>query len=245
MNTDLNKMKICGLEVQAVKKNIKNMHLGVYPPQGRIRVAAPLKMDDESIRLFIISKVPWIKRQKSKFEKQQRQTKREYVSGESHYFMGNRYRLNVVHTKSSPKVEIKRKTHIDLHIKPDMSIEKREKLLDDFYRAELRKHIPSLLQKWQKIIGVDVNEVNIKKMKTKWGTCNPRNSKILVNLELAKTPINCLEYILVHEMTHILEKTHNDKFFNLMDSFMPQWEKHRDELNNSVLGFFMWDYWLK
>lgn len=238
-------MKICGLEVQAVKKNIKNMHLGVYPPQGRIRVAAPLKMNDESIRLFIISKVPWIKRQKSKFEKQQRQTKREYVSGESHYFMGNRYRLNVVHTKSSPKVEIKRKTHIDLHIKPDMSIEKREELLDDFYRAELRKHIPSLLQKWKKIIGVDVNEVGIKKMKTKWGTCNPRNGKILVNLELAKTPINCLEYILVHEMTHILEKTHNDKFFNLMNSFMPQWEKHRDELNNSVLGFFMWNYWLK
>ena len=242
MNTNLDKMRICGLEVQTVKKNIKNMHLGVYPPQGRIRVAAPVKMDDEAIRLFIISKIPWIRKQKSKFEKQQRQTKREFVSGESHYFLGNRYRLNVITTNKKPKVEIRRKTHIDLYVKPDMSREQREKILEDFYRAELRKHIPLLLEKWKKIIRVNVNEVGIKKMKTKWGTCNPEAGRIWVNLELAKNPIRCLEYILVHEMTHFKEKTHSDKFFNLMDSFMPQWPQYRDELNNSVLGFFMWDH---
>src|SRR3989338_7216445 len=132
-------MKICNLEVQTVKKEIKNIHLGVYPPQGRIRVAAPLKTNDETIRLFLISKIPWIRKQCSKFTKQQRQTKREYVTGESHYFLGNRYRLNVIHTNSSLKVEIKRKTHIDLHIKPDMSIKKREEILSNFYRAELKK----------------------------------------------------------------------------------------------------------
>lgn len=242
MNTDLDKMRICGLEVQTVKKNIKNMHLGVYPPQGRIRVAAPFKMDDESVRLFIISKIPWVRKQKIKFEKQQRQTKRDFISGESHYFLGNRYRLNVITSEESPKVEIRRKTHIDLYIKPKMSREQKEKILEDFYRAELRKHIPLLLEKWKKIIGVNVNEVCIKKMKTKWGTCNSESGRIWVNLELAKNPIRCLEYILVHEMTHFKEKTHSDRFFNLIDLFMPQWSQYRDELNNSVLGFFMWDH---
>jgi hypothetical protein len=242
MNTDLDNMKVCGLGVQTVKKNIKNMHLGVYPPQGRIRVAAPLKMDDESIRLFIISKIPWIRKQKTKFEKQQRQTKREYISGESHYFLGSRYRLNVINTEENPKVEIKRKTHIDLYIKPNMSREQKEKILEDFYRAELKKHIPILLNKWKKIIGVNVKKIGIKKMKTKWGTCNSDSGRIWINLELAKNPIRCLEYVMVHEMTHFKEKTHSDKFFNLMDSFMPQWPQYRDELNNSVLGFFPWEH---
>lgn len=241
MNTDLNKMKVCGLEVQTIKKDIKNMHLGVYPPQGRIRVAAPLKMSDESIRLFILSKVSWIKKQMTQFERQQRQTKREFVSGESHYFLGNRYRLNVIPTEGFPKVEIKRKTHIDLHIKQGMSTVQKEKLLEDYYRKELRKQIPEMLEKWQKKTGIKINQINIKKMKTKWGTCNHKDGRIWINLELAKSPIYCAEYVLVHEMTHTLEKTHTDKFFNLMDSFMPQWHQYRDELNNSVLGFFTWE----
>src|SRR3989344_9225940 len=129
-------MKICNLEVQTVKKDIKNIHLGVYPPQGRIRVAAPSKTNDEAIRLFVISKIPWIRKQCSKFSKQQRQTKREYVAGESHYFLGKRYRLNIMHTNGKPKVEIKRKTHMEFYIRSETPIEKREEILNNFYRRE-------------------------------------------------------------------------------------------------------------
>lgn len=241
MNTKSKKMMVGTLEVQTIKKDIKNMHLGVYPPNGRVRVAAPLKTTDDAMRLFIISKIPWIKRQKAKFMKQQRQTKREYVSGESHYFLGSRYLLHVIYTNNSPKVEIRRKKHLDLHIKPNTSVEKREELLESFYRAELRKHIPTFLNKWEKITGVKVSSVNIKKMKTKWGSSNSKDRRIWVNLELAKNRLRCLEYVMVHEMVHLLEKNHNDKFYNLMDSFMPQWQQYRAELNNSVLGFFTWD----
>ena len=233
-------MKICNLEVQTVKKEIKNIHLGVYPPQGRIRVAAPSKTDDETIRLFVISKIPWIRKQCSKFNKQQRQTKREYVVGESHYFLGNRYRLNVIHTDGNPKVEIKRKTHIDMHIKPKTNVEKREEMLNNFYRSELKKQLPALVDKWQKITGVKVNEVNIKKMKTKWGTSNPEDKRIWLNLELAKNNLRCTEYVLAHELTHLIEKNHTEKFHKLMESFLPQWKQYKNELNNSVLGYFKW-----
>lgn len=237
MNT---KLKICDLEVQTVKKDIKNIHLGVYPPQGRIRVAAPLNTSDETIRLFLISKIPWIKKQKTKFQNQQRQSKREYVSGESHYFLGDRYRLNVLETDDSPKVEIKRKSYINLHIKPDTSIGKREKILEDFYRSELKRHIPRFVNKWEEKTGIRINEVYIKKMKTKWGSSNPKYRRIWLNLELAKNPLHCFEYVLVHEMTHFLERKHSDRFFDLMDTFMPQWPQYIDELNSSVLGFFRW-----
>lgn len=182
------------------------------------------------------------KKAEGKIPESAAQTKREYVSGESHYFLGNRYRLNVMQTDESPKVEIKRKKHIDLHIKQGTSTEKRERILDNFYRSELRKQIPVFLDKWQERTGIKVNEIYIKKMKTKWGSSNPENRRIWLNLELAKNPLYCLEYVLVHEMTHLLEKNHTDRFFGLMDSFMPQWEQYRDELNNSVLGFFMWEH---
>ena len=242
MNTNLKNMKVCNLKIETVKKDIKNMHLGVYPPQGRIRVAAPLQMGDETIRLFIISKIPWIRKQKSKFEKQKRQTKRELISGESHYFMGQRYRLNVVTTDQNPRAEINKKTHIDLFVKPCMTRDQKEKVLENFYRSELKKCMPPLVEKWGKVTGVNVHEVGIKKMKTKWGSCNSEKGRIWINLELAKTPLNCLEYVLVHEMTHFKEKNHSGRFFNLMDSYMPQWTQYRDELNNSVLGFFMWSH---
>lgn len=242
MSTKEGIMEVCNLEVQTVKKDIKNIHLGVYPPNGRVRVAAPLKTTDEAIRLFVISKIPWIKKQKLKFNKQQRQTKREYVSGESHYFLGSRYLLNVIHTNNSPKVEIKRKTHIDLHIRPGTPTKRREEILDNFYRSELRKKIPTFIDKWEKIIGVKVKEVNIKKMKTKWGTSNHNDNRIWLNLELAKNRIQCMEYVLVHEMAHLLEKNHTDKFYNLMESFLPPWQQYKDELNNSELGYFVWDH---
>jgi len=205
MNTKKTRTVICDLEIETVKKDIKNIHVGVYPPNGRVRVAAPLKTTDEAIKLLVISKMSWIKKQQLKFEGQERQTKREYVSGESHYFLGNRYRLNVIRTDAKPKIEIKSKTRIDMYVKPQASLEEKERLIDSFYRSELKKQIPKLLSKWQETTGLHIKEIKIKKMKTKWGTCNPKHQRIWLNLELGKKPLRCLEYVLVHEMTHLKE----------------------------------------
>jgi predicted metal-dependent hydrolase len=240
MHTEESKKKIHDLEVQTVKKDIKNIHLGVYPPNGRVRVAAPTKTTDETIKMLVSSKMPWIKRQQSKFENQERQTKREFVSGESHYFMGNRYLLNVVSIDSPPKVEIKRKRQMDMYVRPGTSTEKREKIMDNFYRSELRKQIAILGSKWERITKIPVKEIRIKKMKTKWGTSSQRYQRIWVNLELAKKPLRCLEYIIVHEMTHLIEKNHTSEFRRLLESAMPQWGQYREELNRSPLGYSRW-----
>jgi len=236
------KFEICNLMVETVRKDIKNIHLGVYPPNGRIRVAAPLKTSDESVRLLVISKIPWIKKQQSRFMAQERQTKREYISGESHYFLGKRYLLNVIDIEPIPRIEIKRKAHIHMYVKPNSTLKHREKLLEDWYRSEIKKQIALLLEKWSKIIGVRVNKVSVRKMKTKWGTCNTASKRILLNLELAKKPAHCLEYVFVHEMIHILEKKHSDKFMTKMDSFMPNWKQLKQELNKSPLSYSEWSY---
>jgi predicted metal-dependent hydrolase len=241
MNTEKTRTIICDLEIETVKKDIKNIHVGVYPPNGRIRVAAPLKTTDEAIKLLVISKMPWIKKQQLKFNGQERQTKREYVSGESHYFLGNRYRLSVHQTDSKPRIEIKRKTRIDMFVQPQTTSEKRERLMDNFYRSELKRQIPALVSKWQEITGLQIKEIKIKKMKTKWGTCNPKYQRVWLNLELAKKTLRCLEYVLVHEMTHLKEKHHNEQFELLLKSYMSQWGQSKQELNNGILGFSEWE----
>jgi hypothetical protein len=188
----------------------------------------------------VISKIPWIKKQQLKFSLQERQTMREYVSSESHYFLGNRYRLNVIQTDAKPKIEIKRKTRIDLYVKPQASFENKERLMDSFYRPELKKQLPALVSKWELITGLHLKEIKIKKMKTKWGTCNPKCQRVWLNLELAKKPPHCLEYGLVHELTHLKEKHHNEQFELLLKSYMPQWNQYKQELNNGILGYSEW-----
>ena len=207
MSTKQNKEKICDLEIHTVKKDIKNIHLGVYPPNGRVRIAVPIKTTDEAINAFVASKIRWIKKQQSKFKQQERQTKREFVSGESHYFQGKRYLLNVNVSDSAPKVEMKQKTYMDMYLRPGTSTEKREKIIEQFYRSELKKQIPALISKWEKITKTYVKEFKIKKMKTKWGSCNQKYRRIWLNLELSKKPLHCLEYVIVHEVTHLIEKT--------------------------------------
>jgi predicted metal-dependent hydrolase len=241
MNTKKTRTIICDLEIETVKKDIKNIHVGVYPPNGRVRVAAPLKTTDEAIKLLVISKMPWIKKQQLKFSQQERQTKREYVSGESHYFLGNRYRLNVFQTDAKPKIEIRKKTRIDMYVKPQASFEEKQRMMDKFYRSELRKQIPALVSKWEEITKLHITEVKIKKMKTKWGTCNPKHKRVWLNLELAKKPLRCLEYVLVHELTHLKEKHHNEHFELLLKSFMPQWDQCKRELNSYILGYSKWE----
>jgi predicted metal-dependent hydrolase len=237
----MSQIKVSDITIEVVRKDIKNLHLAVYPPVGRVRIATPLRIDDEAVRLFAISKLPWIKKQRSKFEAQERQTKREYVSGESHYFEGARYRLNVIYQKATPKVVIRNKKYIDLYVRPDSATEQRERVLTKWYRQRLKEKVPALLEKWQTVIGVQVNDWEVKQMKTKWGTCNIKAKRIWLNLELAKKPLHCLEYIIVHELVHLLERHHNVRFLALMDKFMPQWRAYQNELNQLILSYADWD----
>jgi predicted metal-dependent hydrolase len=242
MSTEAHQITVGDLVVDVVRKDIKNLHLAVYPPNGRVRVAAPLLVDDEAVRLFTISKLPWIKRQQAKFEGQDRQSAREYVSGESHYYRGRRYLLDVIYHDGPPRVTIRNNTTLDLVVRTGSDIAKRERVLLEWYRWQLKDIVPSLIAKWEGIIGVDVAEWGVKRMKTKWGTCNIEARRIWLNLELAKTSVRCLEYIIVHEMVHLLERNHNDRFTAYMNQFLPQWRLRRDELNRGPLAHETWDY---
>lgn len=227
----MNQITIGDITIDVIKKDIKNIHLGVYPPDGRVRIASPLKVTDETIRLFVLSKLTWIKKHQAKYQNYHRPDPREYVSGESHYFRGDRYLLNVIYYECSPPVIIRNKTHIDLYVKPGSSQADREKVMNNWYRQELKKLIPPLIDKWQKIIGVQVQEWRIKKMKTCWGTCNIQEQRIWLNLELIKHSPHCLEYVIVHELVHLLERHHNQRFISYMDKFMPTWRLYKEELN--------------
>lgn len=231
-----------GLTVDVIRKNIKNLHLAVYPPAGRIRVAAPLLVDDEAVRLAVIAKLPWIKRQQTKFLEQDRQSPREYVSGESHYFQGHRYLLNIIERDGPNQVVVRNKKYIDLYVHPGSDIFQRERVLQNWYRAHLRAAIPPILAAWEQKLGIDVAEWGIKHMKTKWGTCNIEQCRIWVNLELAKKSERCLEYIVVHELMHLLERHHNEHFLELMNIHLPSWRQLREELNRAPLAHEEWEY---
>ena len=228
--------------MEVVRKDIKNFHLGVYPPKGRVRVAVPLRLNDEAVRLAVISRLGWIRRQQAGFEQQDRQSIREMVTGESHYVQGRRYRLNVIEHEGPASISLRNNSTLELRVRPGTSREKREAVLHQWYRQLMREQIPELIAKWEPLIGVNVTDWGIKKMKTRWGTCNISARRIWLNLELAKKPTSCLEYILVHEMVHFLERHHNDRFRDYMDGFMPQWRLHRDELNRLPLGYEEWGY---
>lgn len=240
MNTESRNITVSGLTVEVVRKPIKNLHLGVYPPHGRVRVAAPLAVDDEAVRLAVVGKLGWIKRQRAKFQAQPRQSQRRMVSGESHYFLGRRYRLRVHETTGALCVALRGTATMDLFVRPDTTIERREQVLHDFYRAELKRLVPELLEKWQPKLGVEARVWGIKRMKTKWGTCNIEARRIWLNLELAKKPVQCLEYILVHELAHLHERHHNDRFSALLDLHLSQWKLLRDQLNSSQLADERW-----
>lgn len=242
MNTKVihSEMLVGNLQVSVLKKAVKNLHLNVLPPHGKVRVSVPPSMDDDAIRVFIASKIPWINKQIEKFKSQPRESKREYMTGESHYFQGKRYLLHVVESEGRAKIEIRNKKYLDLHISKDASSAERERVLTEWYRKELKKQVPVLFEKWEKIMGVKANEWRVKYMKTKWGTCNSQAKRIWLNLELAKKPLRCLEYIIVHELAHLLERSHNERFVAYMDKFMPEWRVRKEELNKFILTYEEW-----
>lgn len=229
------------MAVDVVQKAIKNIHLSVYPPHGRVRIAAPLHMNLDTVRVFAISKLGWIKQQQEKLRGQARQSPREYLDRESHYVWGRRYLLKVVEHDAPPDVIV---THgkLVLHLRPRTSQEKRQSVLDEWFRDQLKDETRLLIAKWAPHIGVAAPTFTARKMKTKWGSCTPAANSILVNLELAKKPLECLEYIVVHELTHLLEPSHNARFITLMTQFMPKWRFYRDELNRLPVRHEDWDY---
>jgi predicted metal-dependent hydrolase len=228
----MDKITVGNIKIDLIRKNIKNIHLSVYPPDGRVRLAVPERMNDEAVRLFAVSKLAWITKQRKKFSEQDRQTVREFVSGESHYYFGTRYLLNVIETTGKQHIELRSNKYIDLYVRPESTVEKREKIMSDWYRQSLKKVIPDYIKKWEEIMGVTVNDWGVKLMKTKWGTCNVKDKRIWINLELAKKNPRCLEYIIVHEMVHLLERHHNKKYKAYMDKFLPNWKSIKNELNS-------------
>jgi len=235
-------MTVSGLRVSVVRKPIKNLHLGVYPPDGRVRVAVPLTVSDAAVRVAVIGKLRWIRKQRDAFEQQPREGERQMVSGESHYYMGRRYRLALVESGSKSEVVLRNRSTIALYTRGELTAEQRERVLQRWYRERLNELVPPLLDKWQAALGVKVDDWGIKKMKTKWGSCNTRARRVWLNLELAKKPPECLEYLVAHELAHLLVRHHDERFNKLMDRHLPRWREIRKTLNAAPLGSDRWEY---
>lgn len=234
-------IKLGDITVDVVRKDIKNIHLSVYPPAGKVRISAPSRMDLDTIRVFAVSKLGWIKQQQRKLREQERETRRDYIDRESHFVWGKRYLLKIVEAEEPPSVEIKH-SQLLLQVRPGSDRLKRQAVVGEWYRQLLKQAIQPLIKKWEPILGVKVERFFVRRMKTKWGSCNHTTGTIRLNTELAKKPKKCLEYIVVHEMVHLLEPTHNSRFVALMDQFLPQWQAYREELNRLPVRHEEWEY---
>ena len=217
-------MQIGNLSVEVRRKAIKNLHISVLPPSGVVRVSAPLKMSDDAVKMAVASRLLWIKKQQSIFENQARETTREIVSGESHYLWGKRYLLEVLPTTGRHRLEVEHRK-IKLFVRPNTNFKNQTAVIETFYRNELKREIAKLLAKWQPKMGV-----------TAKGSCNTDTASIWLNLELAKKPPECLEYVVVHELTHLLERHHNARFMAHIDNLLPNWRNIKQRLNALKLG---------
>ncbi len=239
--SQVSQIQLGDIPVEVVLKDIKNVHLSVYPPTGRVRISAPKRMSLDTIRVFAISRLDWIKRQQTRLREQERETPRDYVDRESHYVWGQRYLLTVVESDERPAVELDHSRML-LRVRPGTDESKRRALVEKWYRQQLKAAVPPLLDRWQPRLGVGVERFFVQRMKTKWGSCNHRARTIRLNTELAKKPAERLEYIVVHELIHLLEPTHNARFVALMDEWMPHWRHHRSQLNQFPISHEDWDY---
>lgn len=237
----VSEIKLGDVSVDVVLKDIKNVHLSVYPPTGRVRISAPRRMSLGTIRVFAISKLDWIRKQQRRLRAQEREAPREYVDRESLQVWGARYLLTVVERDQAPTVELRPRRML-LSVRPGSDREKRQAIVELWYREQIREALPALLAKWTPTVGVKVKGIAVQRMKTKWGSCNTPARTIRLNTDLAKLPPHCLEYVLVHELVHLLERRHNDRFTALMDRFMPRWPHYRTELNRSALSNQDWNY---
>ncbi len=234
-------IKLGDIVIDVVLKDIKHVHLSVYPPSGRVRISAPRRMSLDTLRVFAVSKLDWIKRQQQKMIEQERETPREFLDRESHYVWGRRYLLKVIEHDQAPAVELQH-SHLLLRVRPGTDENKRQAIVEDWYRSQLKQAAPPLIAKWEKLMGVKVERFFVQKMKTRWGSCNPVARSIRLNTDLVKKPRECLEYVVVHELAHLLEPSHNARFIALMDRFMPKWQFYREQLNRLPVRHEEWGY---
>lgn len=239
MTTTSAYLTVRGIDIDVVHKDIKHLHIGVYPPAGRVRVAAPTRLDNDQIRLAVVQRLPWIRRQRKELRNVERQTTREMVTGETHYVWGMRKRLKVTERPGQAHVELDG-DRIVLYVASERTQEQRRRYLDRWYREQLRSELPLLISKWESELSVTVPKWTIRKMKTKWGSCNRESHHLWFNVELVKKHPNCLEYIVVHEMMHYFERSHGDAFTKLMDQHLTDWRMRRDELNGAPLAEEEW-----
>lgn len=239
MSTTSGYITVRGINVDVVYKDIKNLHIGVYPPLGRVRVAAPVRLGDDDVRLAIIQRLAWIKKQREQLRSANRQSTREMVTGESHYVWGIRHRLKVVKRPGRAHVEIDGERLL-LYVPQGVDAAGRLDILQRWQREQLRRRVPELIAKWEPVLDRTVPKWSIRRMKTKWGSCNRETGHVWFNLELAKKHPDCLEYIVVHEMAHLIERSHGARFTQLMDRLMPDWRVRRDQLNGAPLADEDW-----
>lgn len=225
--------------VEVTKKDIKNVHLSVHPPTGAVRIAAPRRMNMEAIRLFAISKLPWIKQHQKKLRAQDREPPRDYIDRESHYVWGKRYLLKFVISNGAAQVVLKHKV-MALHSRTEIPTDKWEAIVEAWYRDEIRRALPDILAKWEPLLGVKAERIFVRRMKTKWGSSNPTHRHIRLNTELAKKAPECLEYVVLHELSHFLAPRHDQRFISLLDQHLPHWRTIRQSLNSAPLSYQEW-----
>ncbi len=223
-------IKLEDIEIDVFLKRIKNINLSVYPPTGRVRISAPFHVSIDNIRTFATSKIDWIRKQQTRLRTQEHETPRDFIDRESHYLWGKRYLLAVIEKNEVPSVTLEG-NKILLQIRPETNSDKRYKIVENWYREQLKAELPALIAKWEQHMKVKVNKFYVRKMKTRWGSCNPRKRTIRLNTDLARKPRACLEYLVVHEMAHLLVPDHSARFIALMDEFMPNWRDCRNQLS--------------
>jgi predicted metal-dependent hydrolase len=238
---DMHQLTLGNLTVEVIKKDIKNTHLRVYPPTGIVRISTPLRMDLATIRKYVVSKLSWIKKQQLKINRRKREVPSEFLGKESHYFNGKIYLLKVIEHDATPKVMLKHNI-MELYVRPHSKAAKKQEILDDWCRNQLKEQVISMINQWEKKMNIKVDVLTIRKMKTRWGSCHRDKKKICLNLELVKKPSECIEYVVVHELAHFFEGNHGTKFKALMDDLMPKWRSRKEELNRLPVGHVDWKF---
>jgi predicted metal-dependent hydrolase len=227
-------LKFGDIQIEVMFKNIKKLHLSVYPPFGTVKLSAPMGTTEETLRAFALMNLSWIKKEQRKLKEQEREQEREYLHLESHYVWGKRYRLEIIETETTPAIELTHSRFI-MKVRPGTDASKRKELLNSWYREQIRQTVPELIAKYSPRLNVSVDRLFVQDMKTLWGSCNSEDKNIRLNTALARKPIEYLEYIVLHEMIHLLEPKHSEKFYALMDQMMPNWRRFQTGLNQSVL----------
>ena len=225
-------LHLAGIDIEVVHKSIKNLHIGVYPPDGRVRVAAPPSMSSDAVRVAVLTKLPWIERRRRDFVQQPRENTRVYVSGETHWHLGRPRRLRIeTVTQGRPCIKAEGNDVLMMRLHRGATFEDRERMVLRWYREELRTRGRDAVERWANLLNVPKPEIGIKRMRTKWGSCNPETGRVWLNLSLAKKPLQSIEYVALHEVAHFISRRHDDAFINVLDKFMPTWRKVRNELN--------------